>query len=622
MGKVGPVMSKTSRAWVCGLWAIVMALILVGAARGQGGKPKAKGQAVNRPEASADPKEARQARRALLRLYQSVRQEDRPRSSASSTLPGRPAKTVMPPTLTPADIDRMLDKDLAAQKTAPARLTTDEEFVRRVFLDVVGKLPAPERVIAFVRDRSKDKRARLIDELLNSRDYAANWAHYWRDVIRFHAPNETPGQVRYPKLEEWFTEQFAQNRPWDEIATDLITAEGPTDENGAVVFPIAELAQPVEMAGEVSRIFLGIQIQCAQCHDHPNDSWKRQQFHEFAAFFAGMKVRAVPLKETGPEKGREKTPGKAQVMRSFAVITRGKPKYTMPDLKDPHKSIPVAPRFFLASQAEPLPVDLPATQRRALAASYITGQDNPWFARAFVNRIWTALMGEGFYNPVDDLGPGRAAEDPEVLDALASQWQKGGYDIRWLFRVILNTKAYQRESRATNTAAGRTPFAANCPSRLRGDQILDALSEALGLPLDAPGGKGKRANPDGAPAAPKNTAARGPRFAFNVLFGVDPSTPADEVLGTIPQALFLMNSPQIHRALKARPGTALGEILASSSSDREALEILYLRILARRPSPRELAVCANYMAKVGNRGEAFEDIAWSLINSTEFVSRR
>src|SRR4029079_19694423 len=144
--------------------------------------------------------------------------------------------------------------------------------------------------------------------------------------------------------------------------------------------------------------------------------------------------------------------------------------------KEPQKQIPVAPTFFLG-KADSLPQGLTAQERREFAASYVTGQDNPWFAKAFVSRVWYVLMGEGFYNPVDDIGPERTAQAPEVLEALASQWQQGGYDIRWLFRTIMNSRTYQREIRSTYSASGKVPFASNAPSRLRADQILDSLAQ-------------------------------------------------------------------------------------------------------------------------------------------------
>src|SRR5262249_23943821 len=175
------------------------------------------------------------------------------------------------------------------------------EFVRRIYLDVTGKLPTPEQTRAFVNTHEKDKRGKLIEHLLNSPDYAENWARYWRDVIRYHATTQNVNQVGFPDLEDWLKDQIAKNRPWDEVARGLITATGRNDENGAVAFGLAHMAQPVELAGEVSRIFLGVQIQCAQCHDHPTDSWKRQQFHEFASFFAGARQpRAVAPRPRQP----------------------------------------------------------------------------------------------------------------------------------------------------------------------------------------------------------------------------------------------------------------------------------------------------------------------------------
>jgi hypothetical protein len=323
----------------------------------------------------------------------------------------------------------------------------------------------------------------------------------------------------------------------------------------------------------------------------------------------------------------------------------------MPDKDVPTKQIPMAPRFFLASSGSPpaLPEALGAVERRTLGASYVTGQDNPWFARAFVNRIWYVLMGESFYDAVDDLGPERTPKAREVVERLADEWQKGGYDVRWILRTITNTTAYQRRVRSTANPAGKTAFASNCPSRLRSDQIVQALVESLGLPEDlvpaqraraaepspsslaeprkgAPKPKAAAAGLAGAPGATKGQGKLvrqgGPRVLFNALFGVDPSVPNDEVLGTIPQALFLMNGPMVHNRTQARPGTVLGEILSTTQDNRAALDALYLRVLSRQPTPKEVETCGHYLTGVGNRAEAFEDIYWALVNSTEFISRR
>jgi hypothetical protein len=563
--------------------------------------------------------------------------------AARIPLPHRPERTVKPPTLTPADLDRMLDEYLAKNdpKVEPAPLTSDVEFVRRLYFDLCGVPPTPDQVRGFVTDRSPEKRSKLIDTLLQSPDSARNWARYWRDVIRFHATNQNPAQVRYDLMEDWLAEQFGKNTPWDRIAHELMTATGRVDENGAVSFTLAHQAKPVELAGEVSRIFLGVQIQCAQCHDHKTDAWKREQFHEFAAFFSGTRSRRV----MAPGPGR---------LPVFSVAAQGRPRYTMPDLNDPKKQIPVAPRFFLASsKAEPaLPENLATDLRRELGADYVIGQDNPWFARAFVNRMWFVLLGESFYDAVDDLGPEREPRARRVIETLAEQWQQGGYDVRWLLRTITGTKAYQRRVRSTANPAGKTPFASNCPGRLRSDQILEELVQALGLPADlaavpknargagkaAASGKGAKlaaanskkavaaaglASVPGAPGKQNQVLrVRGPRVRFNALFGTDPSMPNEDVLGTIPQALFLMNSPMVDNRTQARPGTVLGRLLRDAPDDRAALDRLYVRVLSRRPNEQELKTCAKYMSQVGNRVEAFEDIYWALINSTEFISRR
>ena len=528
----------------------------------------------------------------------------------------KPAREKAAPTLKSSQLDELILKGLTATKTPVSEPTSDEEFIRRVYLDVLGRLPNPSSIREFVASRDRAKRPKLIDALLVHPDYAENWARYWRDVISYRSPNENDRQVNYPEFEKWLASKFAQNKPWDQIATEIISATGRVDENGAAAFAVAEEGSAVEIAGEVSRVFLGVQIQCAQCHDHPSDPWKRQQFHEFAAFFSGVKSRRVEKAEKG----------KPAV---FEVVVAGATHYSMPDLKHPEKKIPISPKFFLGD-APKVNEQVKADQRLILAAQYVTDPENPWFARSFINRMWYCLMGEGFYNPVDDLGPTRTPNSPEILDLLADQWRDSGHDIRWLFRTILNTEAYQRASRSTNTASGRIPFASNVPSRLRADQIFDALTHALDLGHERDGGgvkqpvavgkaAGKAAGKTAAQARPNGPAGRD---NFIKTFGVDPSTPNDDVMGTIPQALFLMNSPFVNREIQARPNSMLGYLLMNHPDNRSVLDILYLRALGRRPTDREVRTCSHYLNTVGDRGEAFEDVLWALLNSTEFLSRR
>ncbi len=494
-------MERVSRTIECGrargavlgvvvAFAVITVVVAAGRARafqvGEGQKSvPAPGSGPSAADGSKTPKltpqDARELTQALRQLHAAVQGEHAGGRGAVPVKLQRPARSVTPPTITSAELDRLVQQYLfkTDPKVDPAPKTTDVEFVRRVYFDLIGKPPTPEQYVAFVRDRSRDKRARLIGRLLDSKDWARNWARYWRDVVKFHATNENLARVGFDEMEDWLTEQFHTNKPWDEIVAKLIQATGRNDENGAVAFALAYEGRPVEMAGEVSRIFLGVQIQCAQCHDHKTDSWKQVQFHEFAAFFAGAQPRQVV----------KASPGQPPV---FAIVDRPRARYSMPDKDNANKQIPIAPRFFLSHSGsktpEPaLPESLSPAQRRDLAASYVTGQDNPWFAKAFINRTWYALMGEGFYEPIDDIGPERTARAPEVLDPLSEQWQRGGYDLRWLFRTLMNTEAYQRRVRSTATAAGKTPFASGCPSRMRADQVFEALAQALGLPQDDQG---------------------------------------------------------------------------------------------------------------------------------------
>lgn len=584
-----------------GLGAAVFVLAGPGQSEAQPQRPRP-GQSPGRME--PDRAEAVEIFRALQALAGAV-ERDQARLRAGGSEVDRPGKVISPPTLTPTDLDALVSRSLGGVEPAP--ITDDETFLRRVSLDLVGAPPTADQVLAFLADDDPDKRSRLIDRLLDSDGFATSRARYWRDVIRYRATFENPRLVDYPRLEAWLAEQFRGDRPWDEIAKALIAGTGETTEAGNVGFAVAHLdgrrtVSAPEFAGEVSRIFLGVQLQCAECHDHPTDPWTREQFHEFAAFFAGTEARRL---------GRPQDPD----YRIEVVSTSRIPRYGMPDLEEPSRTIPISPRFFLDESTEELPGGLTAQQRRELAASYVTGQDNPWFARAFINRVWYELVGDAFYLPIDDLGPARDPIAPEVIDALSSEWQRGGYDVKWLYRTILNTETYQRRSASSGSAAAQAPFSSNCPSRLRSDQIADALDRALGLFSAGARGiaaRGPEAMRRGRPS---------PRSFIDQLFGVDPSTPDDEVLGTIPQALFLMNSPQLERAISSPRGT-LARLLDDYPDDDEAMDALYLRVLSRSPTEAEARLCLDYIAEVGDRREAFEDLLWSLVNSSEFLSRK
>jgi len=523
------------------------------------------------------------------------------------------AMTVLPARAEPAPaaaaqgVDRLLAEELFSGETKPAAQVDDETFLRRASLDLVGDLPAPETIAAFALDPSPDKRTRAVERLLADEHFGQNWARYWRDVILARRTEDRALLVANP-LVVYLTEQFNQNRPWNEIATDFITARGDVRQDGETAIVVAQDGETEETAAEMSRVFLGIQIQCAQCHNHFSDRWTREQFHEFAAFFPRIAVRPkrsltertlIVTADDFGFRGRRKTNGR-----------RGAPEHYMQDLENPTAAGSLMKPVFFLNEKE-LPLGTPDDRRRGTVAKWMT--EDPWFAKAFVNRIWAEMTGQGFYEPVDDLGPDRTPRAPQTIEYLASAFVESGYDVKWLFRTIARTEAYQRRSRP-RSLPGETVFAASCQKRLRSDQLFSALTRALGIDeRTANRNRGRGAY----------AALQTPRIQFASIFGFDPSLPADEISGSIPQALALMNSPTINSLINGRSSrTMLGSLLRDVNDDEAVVVELYLRTLAREPKQSELTTCLKHVRTVEDRVEAFEDILWALLNSTEFLHRR
>src|SRR5262245_62099342 len=475
-----------------------------------------------------------------------------------------------------ADVARRVDDLLlrGRDKDAPLPpLVDDATYFRRVSLDLTGKVPSAEEVRAFVADTKANKRVAAIDRLLKSDAYAVNWGRYWRDALTYHTP-ASGNYLRWQLFDAWMVDQLRQNRAWGEIVTSLVTATGINDETAPVNFLTSHFGNPIEIAATTSRVFLGVQIQCAQCHDAKNEPWKREQFHELVAFFG--RARISQQKDVDG-KGRA-TP--------YAIDGRADGQYAMAALKDPKKLIPMTPRFLTG---ESISADAPDLERRQALAKFITSPKNPFFAKAYVNRMWTAMMGWGFYPSLADLGTDIEPRYPEVLDLLSKEWTASGYDMRWLFEVIANTHAYQGQLQPRPDSESAKPIAV-CPQRLRPEQIFEALVKALrfdekdkSIPAPAP---------SPAPAVKRHD---GLRHMIYMAFKVDPSLPPEQVQGTIPQALLMMNSVLVNTMIASSGKTFLAEALAKKMADDDLIEALYQRTLARRPNARELATCRRYL---------------------------
>jgi len=514
------------------------------------------------------------------------------------------------------EIDRLLSVEVFASDTKLAPRVDDATYLRRVWLDIVGDIPTPEHVSAFSLDPAKDKHERVVDELLANPQYGQNWGRYWRDVIMSRKLEDRAMIVANP-LVVTLTEKFNENQPWNKIATEFITATGDARENGCTAIELAQDGRAEETTAEVSRIFLGIQIQCAQCHDHKTDRWKREQFHELAAFFPRIAVRPIqsPVRRSF-EVVSDDRPDMPRRPNADAQNRRGKAEHYMPDLDNPSApGTKMQPKFFLTSAN--LPFGTPDAERRGAAAKWIT--QNPWFATAFVNRMWGELVGEGFYDPIDDAGPDRTPSAPKTVEYLSREFARNGFDVKWLFRTICATEAYQRESRPRREADG-TPFVATIAQPLRSDQLFNAILSALEQ-SEPESTLNRRGRPEGGgkPYGPNGSV----RQSFEVAFGYDPSDPRDSVNASIPQALALMNGVRINLAVRATgQDSMLGRLLAAYDDNKVVVEELYLRTLSRQPTDQETNTALAYCKDTKNRAAVFEDLLWALVNSSEFSHRR
>ena len=454
--------------------------------------------------------------------------------------------------------------------------------MRRVCLDLTGTLPRVSRVREFLADESVDKRARLIDELLASPRFAAHLATTWRRIIlpRGLEAEQVNSAVA---LERWLRTRIMERDRYDNIVADVLVATGSSRGGPAAFYSSADL-KPEELAASTSRVFLGMQIQCAQCHDHPFDNWSQEDFWGFAAFFA--RVRRLEQ-------------GQAQANLRLVDLDSG-------EVVLPETETIIAPKYPAGQTANPADG---GTRRRQLAI-WMASRDNPYFARAAVNRMWALLFGRGLIDPVDDLGEFNPPSHPELLDELEAFFVESGFDLAALLRVLANTKAYQLSSAAPQgDAAPPELFARMAVKPLSAEQLYDSIAAISGRASAVPNA-GMAAEPLLDPS----------RRAF--LTKIASSNGASVADIGVPQALVLMNGAESATATNSAQGGLLQAIEAPLFSDRERVEILCLATLSRPPHPHEYdALLAHVVegAASGKRHEALGDVLWALMNSSEFA---
>lgn len=582
-------------------------------------------------------------------------------------------------------VDRLIRDAWAHEGVTPSARVGDAQYLRRIYIDIIGTIPSPQVLADFVSDTSPDKRARAVDALLNDPRYVDHWATYWDGVLM--GKQAFSPVVDRNEFRAWLRSEISNNTPWNSFVTKLITATGQNSTgptyaaangpgmmsqqsdivgdaaeqpdrsriNGAVNWQLKYLQTPADLSGAASKIFLGVQIQCAQCHDHKTEKWKQSDFKSFTACF----TQAIPMPILAAGAGMMQKPNKPlnTVRKVNLVDVNFTPRANqLNGGAERAVYLSVAPAVLNGATY----TGAPAARRRALA-EWMTSDTNEWFARAYVNRIWARFFGRGFVEPIDDFRPSNPAVIPDALEALASQFKSGGYDTRQLIKTICATQAYQL---SPAPAAKEDPenkyFDRFRLTPLETDSLLNSLVAATNFQTVLTRLQGGNLD---------QIKARLQRQLTFVFTTDEEESERKEFEGTIPQALLLLNGSLTNNGVTPIPGTALAEVMALEN-DSDRIESLYMRSLSRTPtegeieswtkfvnSPRDTVVSAapppqppmirrganstqagqarsgqqspgaqpaqRMAARLGSIGQspklqAYEDMFWALLNSSEF----
>jgi hypothetical protein len=438
---------------------------------------------------------------------------------------------------------------------------------------------------------SAEKRRQLIDRLLASPAYGDYWANKFADLLR---PNpDRVGVKSVFVLDQWLRESFRENKPYDQFVREILLAEGSNHRDGpAVVY--RDRREPVDLTTMFSQLFLGVRLECAKCHHHPNEKWSQDDFYQFAAYFGPVKQRGAGL-----------SPPISAGTETFYFTPGGA-------VKHPVSGAVMAPK---PPDGPPSPASETKDPRRALA-DWLTSPDNPFFARAIVNRVWANFFGRGLVEPVDDFRISNPCVNPPLLDALAKDFVQHGCDLQHLMRTIMESHLYQlsSEPNETNLADSRN-FSRSYRRRLPAEVLLDAVNDVTGVPeanaAQAPGGRAVQ------------MWSYKIESQFLDAFGrpnASSDCPCERDLRTsVVQSLHLMHSRNLHGKLTHEKGR-VHELASGTRTPAEIVTELYLGTLCRYPTPHELAAaCAPYAAEGATRQTATEDVLWALLNSAEFV---
>jgi len=481
------------------------------------------------------------------------------------------------------EVDELVWAKLRKMGLVPSGLCDDAAFLRRATLDCLGTLPTPEEVRAFLHDAAPDKRARWIDHLLTREEYADFWALKWADLLL--VDREKLGERGAYEFHRWLREQFARNRPYDQWVRELVTASGDSARNGPANFFRAADA-PEAAARTVSQAFLGVRIECAQCHHHPFETWSQQDYYGLAGFFNGMQLK--PL-------------AKDRVLIYHAGYR---------EMPIPLTDQVVPARAFGA----PVSANLRQGDPRGVLAEWLTSAENPWFSRLAVNRLWKHYLGRGLVEAEDDLRSTNPPTNGPLLDLLARRFVESGFDLKAVMRLIMHSRAYQLSSqpRADNRDDEQN-FSHYMVKRLPAEVLLDAISAATGVPEVFPG-------------RPPGTRAvalwdnRLPSYFLEIFGRPERTSPCECGRAsdpTLTQMLHLMNAPEIEAKI-SHPRGRVARLIASGLDESAVVDELCLAALGRPATSRHKAAARILFASSPPR-EAAEDFLWTLLNSHDFL---
>ncbi len=576
-------------------------------------------------------------------------------ATAIVTIPFGSQTTASPPSLVSA-IDPHVFAKLAVLHIEPSGLVSDEEFFRRVFLDTIGTLPTPAEARAFLANPATDKRAKLIDELLQRPEFADFWTLQFADLFqnRKERDHDVRGTKGVRQFHAWLRKQIAANRPWDQLCRDILTAEGSNADNPAVGYFIVTIgeqgeAEKSEVVASVAQAFLGTRIGCAQCHNHPLERYTQDDYYHFAGFFSRARFDRKPPEQgttqllTTTGEGHNLLRERERLQKEFVTGEAALPSTTdekqLAELKKKQEELPRriadVEKRIAEQHARPVGVGQPRTGQflaarpldrsvtpiepgqnpRVVLANWITSPSNEFFSGAIVNRLWKHFFRTGLVEPVDDLRATNPPSNPALSKSLQSELVASGFDLRHVMRLILNSRAYQLTSATTPANATDTRFYSHYYARrLPAEVLLDAVSDVTSVP------ESFASYPLGARAI--QLPDPGLSSYFLATFGRSDRVTAcacerqGEI--TLPQLLQMQNGDAILSKIAAPQGR-LAELLKSSTDDNAVVEELFVTCLARRPTPAEAAAIRQSLTGDGSRDEKFRDLFWALLNSKEFA---